>query len=70
MAFRTGAFLRLRILSGDNPRMTRIERFDPLFYGNGYDNWWFGPNSSLAWLNINVGYHRATAKFDLSDRIP
>lgn len=33
VAFRTGAFLRLRIPSGDNPRMTRIERFDPLFYG-------------------------------------
>ena len=56
------------IFSGDNPRTARVERFDPLFYGNGYDNWWFGANSSLAWLNSNVAYHRATAKFDLSDR--
>jgi hypothetical protein len=56
------------IFSGDNPNTPAIERFDPLFYGNGYDNWWFGVNSALAWLNSNVAYRRMTIQFELTER--
>lgn len=46
--------------SGDNPSTAAYERFDPLFYGNGLDNWWFGASSAYAFLNSNVTYHRVT----------
>lgn len=44
--------------SGDNPSTSVYERFDPMFWGNGLDNWWFGANGSYAWLNSNVRTHR------------
>ena len=40
--------------SGDNPSTARNERFDPLYYGNGLDNWWFGAITSYTLLNSNV----------------
>jgi hypothetical protein len=46
--------------SGDDPGTSEYERFDPLFYGNGLDNWWFGANGSYAFLNANLNYHRFT----------
>ena len=49
--------------------MTRIERFDPLFYGK--DTTIGGSAGLLPRMAHSIGgYHRATAKFDLSDRIP
>lgn len=44
--------------SGDDPATAQYERFDPLFYGNGLDNWWFGANGSYAFLNSNLNFHR------------
>lgn len=44
--------------SGDNPSTSTYERFDPLFWGNGLDNWWFGGNGAYAWLNSNIRAHR------------
>lgn len=46
--------------SGDDPATQRYERFDPLYYGNGLENWWFGASSAYAFLNSNVNYHRVT----------
>ena len=46
--------------SGDNPSTRTYERFDPLFYGNGLENWWFGASSAYTFLNSNVNYHRVT----------
>jgi hypothetical protein len=46
--------------SGDNPATRRYERFDPLYYGNGLENWWFGASGAYAFFNSNVNYHRLT----------
>jgi hypothetical protein len=44
--------------SGDKPGTDTYERFDPMFWGNGLDNWWFGANGAYAWLNSNIRAHR------------
>ena len=44
--------------SGDKPGTPTYERFDPMFWGNGLDNWWFGANGAYSWLNANVRAHR------------
>lgn len=44
--------------SGDKPGTSTYERFDPMFWGNGLDNWWFGANGAYSWLNANVRAHR------------
>ena len=44
--------------SGDKPGTRSYERFDPLFWGNGLDNWWFGANGSYAWINSNLQVQR------------
>jgi len=44
--------------SGDDPDTAVYERFDPLFWGNGLDNWWFGANGAYSWLNANLRVHR------------
>jgi hypothetical protein len=54
--------------SGDDPATTRYERFDPLFYGNGLDNWWFGANGAFTFLNSNTAHHRATLQLVLSQK--
>jgi hypothetical protein len=54
--------------SGDNPSTARYERFDPLYYGNGLDNWWFGASSSYTFLNSNVDYHRVTLQLVVSQQ--
>jgi hypothetical protein len=54
--------------SGDNPSTAQYERFDPLYYGNGLDNWWFGASSSYTFLNSNVDYHRVTLQLVVSQQ--
>jgi hypothetical protein len=55
--------------SGDDPDTTgRYERFDPLFYGNGLDNWFFGANGSYTFLNSNTGHHRVTLQAVLTQQ--
>jgi hypothetical protein len=44
--------------SGDDPQTRTYERFDPMFWGNGLDNWWFGANGAYSWLNANLRAHR------------
>ena len=44
--------------SGDKPDTTTYERFDPMFWGNGLDNWWFGANGAYSWLNANLRAQR------------
>jgi hypothetical protein len=44
--------------SGDNPNTADYERFDPLFWGNGLNNWWFGANGAYSWLNANLRAQR------------
>lgn len=44
--------------SGDDPKTNTYERFDPLYWGNGLDNWWFGANGAYSWLNANLLAHR------------
>lgn len=44
--------------SGDKPGTSTYERFDPMFWGNGLDNWWFGANGAYAWVNANLRAHR------------
>jgi hypothetical protein len=44
--------------SGDDPKTDTYERFDPLYWGNGLDNWWFGANGAYSWLNANLLAHR------------
>ena len=44
--------------SGDDPDTDSYERFDPMYWGNGLDNWWFGANGAYSWLNANLRAHR------------
>lgn len=44
--------------SGDKPGTRTYERFDPMFWGNGLDNWWFGANGAYSWLNSNLRAQR------------
>jgi hypothetical protein len=44
--------------SGDDPDTDTYERFDPMFWGNGLENWWFGANGAYSWLNANLRAHR------------
>lgn len=44
--------------SGDKPGTQTYERFDPMFWGNGLDNWWFGANGAYSWLNANLRAQR------------
>ncbi|MCA3253486.1 MAG: hypothetical protein ACK5V2_10320 [Pseudomonadota bacterium] len=44
--------------SGDKPGTATYERFDPMFWGNGLDNWWFGANGAYSWLNANLRAQR------------
>jgi hypothetical protein len=54
--------------SGDDPSTGTVERFDPLYYGNGLDNWWFGANGSYAYLNSNVSFHRLSLQVAATER--
>ncbi len=54
--------------SGDDPDTPTYERFDPLFWGNGLDNWWFGANGAYSWLNSNLRAHRFIVDAALSPR--
>lgn len=44
--------------SGDDPATSTYERFDPMYWGNGLDNWWFGANGAYSWLNANLRAQR------------
>jgi hypothetical protein len=44
--------------TGDKPGTSTYERFDPMFWGNGLDNWWFGANGAYSWLNANLRARR------------
>jgi hypothetical protein len=44
--------------TGDKPDTPTYERFDPMFWGNGLDNWWFGANGAYSWLNANLRARR------------
>lgn len=44
--------------TGDNPATSSYERFDPMYWGNGLDNWWFGANGAYSWLNANLRAQR------------
>ena len=52
--------------SGDKPGTTTYERFDPLYWGNGLDNWWFGANGAYGFLNSNLKFQRVTLDAFLS----
>jgi hypothetical protein len=54
--------------SGDDPDTTEYERFDPLFWGNGLDNWWFGANGAYSWLNANLRAQRFIVDAYLSEQ--
>jgi hypothetical protein len=54
--------------SGDDPETDVYERFDPMFWGNGLDNWWFGANGAYSWLNANLLAHRFIVDAYLSAR--
>ncbi|MBL8353117.1 MAG: hypothetical protein JNL87_22725 [Burkholderiaceae bacterium] len=44
--------------TGDKPDTPTYERFDPMFWGNGLENWWFGANGAYSWLNANLRARR------------
>lgn len=52
--------------SGDKPGTATYERFDPLYWGNGLDNWWFGANGAYAFINSNLKFSRVTLDAYLS----
>jgi hypothetical protein len=52
--------------SGDKPETAVYERFDPLFWGNGLDNWWFGANGAYSWLDANLRAKRFIVDANLS----
>ncbi|WP_137180058.1 alginate export family protein [Roseomonas sp. AR75] len=54
--------------SGDRPGTARVERFDPLFYGNGLENWFFGASGGYSVLNTNVDVHRVALDLMPSQR--
>jgi hypothetical protein len=54
--------------SGDKPDTNIYERFDPLFWGNGLENWWFGANGAYSWLNSNLRAQRFIIDAYLSTR--
>ena len=54
--------------SGDDPDTDTYERFDPMFWGNGLENWWFGANGAYSWLNANLRAHRFIVDAYLSPR--
>jgi len=54
--------------SGDDPDTSTYERFDPLYWGNGLDNWWFGANGAYSFINSNVQFQRLTLDAFASER--
>lgn len=54
--------------SGDNPGTSAYERFDPLYWGNGLDSWWFGGNGAYGFINPNLKFHRVTIEVRLSSQ--
>ena len=52
--------------TGDNPATSTYERFDPMFWGNGLDNWWFGANGAYSWLNANLRAQRVIVDASLT----
>ncbi|MFC3146922.1 hypothetical protein [Piscinibacterium candidicorallinum] len=57
--------------SGDKPGTSTYERFDPMFWGNGLNNWWFGANGAYSWLNANIRAERfiVDAYFSAKDAV-
>ena len=47
----------------DDPATATYERFDPLFWGNGLNNWWFGANGAYSWLNANLRAQRLSVGY-------
>ncbi len=58
-AFRAEVQLSHRArFTGDNSATASYERFGPLYWGNGLDNWSFGANGAYSWLNANLRAQR------------
>ena len=55
---RRNSSLQAARFTGDDPATATYERFDPMFWGNGLDNWWFGANGAYSWLNANLRAQR------------
>jgi Alginate export len=54
--------------SGDDPNTPQYERFDPLYYGNGQNNWSFGSISSYPFQNANVNFNRITVQLTATEK--
>jgi hypothetical protein len=57
-----------REFSGDNPRTSALERFDPLFYDGGVYAFASGSNAALTFYNTNVLSHRLSLSLSLSPK--
>lgn len=57
-----------RAFEGDDPRTSRYEKFDPLFYEGAPPLWASGSNGSFSFLNSNVQVHRLQCSVNRTER--
>ena len=54
--------------SGDDPKTSRLERFDPLYYEGSPGAWATGSKSSLVFINSNIRAHEVSLRVQPTER--
>ncbi|QQL45213.1 alginate export family protein [Sulfuriroseicoccus oceanibius] len=54
--------------SGDDPKTSKLERFDPLYYNGSPSGWATGSKSAMVFINSNVQSHNLTLRVNPSPK--